>query len=100
MTVESRADAAPYPEVALRGKHWKIPARQRTSTAAMSNWGGSATRFEYVHAMVITMNGTSIAAYRRRLRALLCVANPHAPAHSATAMYSSASFALDRTFAR
>lgn len=76
MTVESRADAAPYPEVALRGKHWKIPARQRMSTAAMSNWGGSATRFEYVHATVITMNGTSIAAYRRRLRALLCMANP------------------------
>lgn len=78
----------------------KIPAIQRTSKADMSIWGGLQARFEYIDHAVIRINGASIALYIKRLRATFCMANPHAPAHSAMTMYSNASCASDRTFAR
>ena len=89
-----------YLGFALCDEHRKIPARQRTSTVAISIWGGLWTRFEYIDATAINMNGTSIALYRRRLCAFFCMAKPHAPALSATTIYSRASFVEDRTFAR
>ena len=78
----------------------KIPIIQRTSRADMSIWGELQARFEYIEHAVIRMNGASIALYRKRLRATLCMTNPHTPAHSAMTMYSNASCASDRTFAR
>ena len=62
--------------------------------------GRVQARFEYIEHAVIRMNGASIALYRKRLRATLCMTNPHTPAHSAMTMYSNASCASDRTFAR
>ena len=79
-------------------EHKKIPARQRISTAVMSVWGGLWTRFEYIGAMDINMNGTSIALYRRRLCAFFLYGE--APSAQRDGHVPRASFADDRTFAR